>query len=467
MATITLRLAAHPWKPDHYVIVDTDGGMDDLRALNLILASSSIRVLAITTSNGVLDAVTCHMKLRSLLADLHHEGIMTGINDDPSVKALNHQPAFELPWGKTNTDGTAGTMTGAADVVNFVLANTTDPVTFICLGSLSTLKLCLDSCSGLRSRLKTALWSSNCLMDENNFNYNLDRDACRSIAGENLNLHLVDGSMTQMLYSAAMAEKIRSLPGDYAAGIGTSLTLSGDPFASRAFDEMSVLYLHFPTLFTSDTTGGMVCHRISALASGSQFQDGYLQVLRGQTSVKRQVLSRFPADTSWYQEDIRPMLRKTLDAYGSEEWNACVLANELHGHLGVYAVIGVKMGIRAREYFGTGIDEMHIVSYAGSVTPFSCLNDGLQVSTGATLGHGLITVSAEPRRDAAAEFTCMGRRIRLELKESHRLQIEKEIGEYSRIYGISSELYWELVRRAAIKYWGGWDRNDIFDLTVY
>ena len=50
------------------------------------------------------------------------------------------------------------------------------------------------------------------------------------------------------------------------------------------------------------------------------------------------------------------------------------------------------MGIRAREYFNTGVDEFSAVSFAGSIPPLSCMNDGIQVSTGATPGHGLLTV---------------------------------------------------------------------------
>ena len=81
-----------------------------------------------------------------------------------------------------------------------------------------------------------------------------------------------------------------------------------------------------------------------------------------------------------------------IKKYGMDEWNSGVLANELHRHLGVFAIIGVKMGIRAREYFNTGVDEFSVRSFAGSIPPVSCFNDGLQVSTGATPGHGLLTV---------------------------------------------------------------------------
>ena len=79
-----------------------------------------------------------------------------------------------------------------------------------------------------------------------------------------------------------------------------------------------------------------------------------------------------------------------------KEWKIVVLTNEFHEHMGIYSILGAKMGLRAREYFHLGIDELEILSFAGSTPPVSCLNDGLQVSTGATLGHGTITLGEGP-----------------------------------------------------------------------
>ena len=63
---ISLSLFSHPWKPAHYVIIDTDGGIDDIRAINFLLASPNVRVLAITTSSGALSAENAFLKVRSL-----------------------------------------------------------------------------------------------------------------------------------------------------------------------------------------------------------------------------------------------------------------------------------------------------------------------------------------------------------------------------------------------------------------
>ncbi|MBM3251284.1 MAG: hypothetical protein FJZ11_00680 [Candidatus Omnitrophica bacterium] len=68
-------------------------------------------------------------------------------------------------------------------------------------------------------------------------------------------------------------------------------------------------------------------------------------------------------------------------------------AIKFHGHLGPWLVIGLFMGdyglrkIKAKRYFGAQI----AVSIPNK-KPFSCLIDGLQLSSGCTLGKGNIRV---------------------------------------------------------------------------
>ena len=84
---LAFTLGAHPWKSQYYVIVDTDCGLDDFRAICLLLSSPNVRILAITTSDGVIDATNGFYKVKSLLNEMHHEGILVGCNPDQAVKA--------------------------------------------------------------------------------------------------------------------------------------------------------------------------------------------------------------------------------------------------------------------------------------------------------------------------------------------------------------------------------------------
>ena len=60
-----------------------------------------------------------------------------------------------------------------------------------------------------------------------------------------------------------------------------------------------------------------------------------------------------------------------------------------HGHLGPYVVIGYRMGKLARERFE---GKMTAVVFTGSHPPMSCLIDGVQFTTGCTMGKNNIFV---------------------------------------------------------------------------
>ena len=150
-------------------------------------------------------------------------------------------------------------------------------------------------------------------------------------------------------------------------------------------------------------------------------------------------------------------MKGIIQKHGKEEWRIGVLTNELHGHLGIYAIVGAKMGLRARQYFHIGLDDISILSHAGSVPPLSCMNDGLQVSTGGTLGHGLITVSLAPPFQPKADFTFKAKSVCLRLKDEYWDIIREDIKKGIELWGLNTEDYWKYVRKLALNYWLEWE----------
>lgn len=59
-------------------------------------------------------------------------------------------------------------------------------------------------------------------------------------------------------------------------------------------------------------------------------------------------------------------------------------AQELHGHLGPFLVIGVKIGELAKKELNGKMEALIKVPIA---TPFSCIIDGIQASTQCTVGN--------------------------------------------------------------------------------
>ncbi|MCR3884510.1 formylmethanofuran dehydrogenase subunit E family protein [Methanotrichaceae archaeon M04Ac] len=90
-------------------------------------------------------------------------------------------------------------------------------------------------------------------------------------------------------------------------------------------------------------------------------------------------------------------------------------AVEFHGHLGPFLVLGVRMGhLAKRELGSSGFEGMRAVAKTGNVPSLSCLLDGIQISTGCTMGNGKI--SAEPPGIPEAEFSAGEKKVTIRAK---------------------------------------------------
>jgi pyrimidine-specific ribonucleoside hydrolase len=120
------------------------------------------------------------------------------------------------------------------------------------------------------------------------------------------------------------------------------------------------------------------------------------------------------------------------------------------------------MGIRAREILEAPFDALKVISHAGNRPPLSCMNDGLQVSTGASLGRGTISVSDEQPAPAAS-FIYGNSKLRLTVKEDYKAAIRKDIkAAVSRYGGLNAE-YFAHIRGLSIRYWLDLDRMKLFN----
>jgi len=176
------------------------------------------------------------------------------------------------------------------------------------------------------------------------------------------------------------------------------------------------------------------------------------------------MLESCPVDPSAFRQDVRSYVPEIVKKYGLEEWKACLLTNELHRHLGVYSIIGAKMGVRARELLMAPFDTLEVISEAGKKPPLSCINDGLQVSTGASLGRGTITVNEGGAPKAV--FIYGKKKLTLKIKPNIVEQIEKDFASAVKQYGGVNPEYFAHVRKIAMDYWLKLDRAEIFEETL-
>lgn len=460
-------LDAHPWKPSHYVIVDTDGGTDDMKAISMLLASPDVRVLAVIASPGVLSAENTYIKVKSLLNSFYHEGIPVGINTDVRFTGKEMPVALAYSWGPED-DINPADAPRYTDLVKATIKAEKTNFSFICLGGASTAWSVIRDIPEARQRISDFIWSADGMTDTGGFNYNIDKASSRDLLRQEIPVKIVRRALIpgQQFYSGEFTDQIEKAGSVYALRISDFLlseTARSHSFSYDATDEMVPVFLHFPGLFVSNTQGNVSDCTPSV---SDEMKASVIKILRGETVERNQVIRTLPDNPSFYFDDIAPSVTAIINRYGIDEWISGVIANELHRHLGVFAIVGVKMGIRAREYFNTGVDEFSVISYAGSVPPLSCMNDGLQVSTGATPGHGLLRVVNDSPLAPSAEFTYLGHRIRLTLRKELAEKLSSELAEINYIYGLDSNIYWELVRKNSVRYWLSLDRHEIFDIEV-
>ena len=118
------------------------------------------------------------------------------------------------------------------------------------------------------------------------------------------------------------------------------------------WDEMSVIFLNRPSLFKFGLSDSHDHVMTLVTFETEDVRDVYLKLLHhaGDLHLSARhsvVLKAFPDEPALLREDVSPHVKKIIEKYGLEEWKACLLTNELHRHLGIYSLIGAKMGIRS------------------------------------------------------------------------------------------------------------------------
>ena len=112
---------------------------------------------------------------------------------------------------------------------------------------------------------------------------------------------------------------------------------------------------------------------------------------------------------------------------------------QFHGHIGPYAVIGYRMGKIANEKLGKDPFNKKAQVWTGSVPPMSCVIDGIQMSSGCTIGKGNLKLLSG-KIPKALFLTNDGKQIEIHLLESIKNEIDKNVNEQN-IISYSEDLF--------------------------
>jgi pyrimidine-specific ribonucleoside hydrolase len=464
------QLDAHSGKPKYHVIIDTDGALDDLRAITMLLAENDIRVLAITCSQGTLLPDSVHQKVRSLLATYHHEGIPigTGKEIDRELPAWSSFAQL-IDWGATNPDNSLADRVNAMELLSRTLKNYHDEITLIALGSLKTYVDWLNASPDVIPKIERIIWYNDQEV-ESGFNYKLSPESYDKIHQSDIPLDIISANSGKSLINKTYLETLSEGKSLYAHQI---LSVHEQPGVEerinqghmQLWDDLIPIYLAVPLFFQVDKTDNNI--RFISLSKGItdfMLYHTIRDLLESSAATNNRVFDHFPVDSSLYKPEYAAMMQETIEKFGLIEWKAICMTNEIHGHTGIYSIIGAKMGIRAMEYFNVGINNLSVVTFAGNTPPLSCFNDGIQISTGSTIGQGLIRIADSISTIPSAIFQCNDQKVTISLRPDIAERMKEEIKYGVQQFGLHDDRYWLYIEKLAIEYWYSFNRYDIFNI---
>lgn len=449
------------------VIIDTDCAFDDLQAINILLSRTDVDIYAIIASEGSLNPDEGADKIRSLLHEWNKDKI-------PVIKGKEiNGPAPQ--WRSFNQKISWGHFDGETPIYAFDffndLSNSEVTFTFICLGTLTSANILRNDFPGFFKTINRIIWYNNSVYPPEGFNYNYDRSSAdvflkdcpvRLEVISNLNnskLRFNQEITDNINTGSKLSEQLKKI---YIQPAVREKIEEGHFFLH---DELIPVYYLNPELFDMTIKLPETKIRFTEHFNCEAVKEVFIDLIEGKyENGNNVVFNAFPSKREFFNYDVRQIMDSAISRYGAEEWKACVITDEFHGHLGVFSIVGAKMGIKAREIFNVGPDYLTVFSFAGSVPPYSCINDGIQVSTGATLGQGTIEVSADSITRPEAIFRYKGKSMKLVLKKEYLDRVNKDISEGIVLFGLADDGYWKMVRQSALRYWVEWDRNKIFEV---
>src|SRR4030043_399663 len=462
-----------PCKSTHNVIIDTDGAIDDMRAISLLLTRHEITIKAILTTDGSLPPDESVENIRSLLHEFNYDSIPLAIGD--KLKGVNppwRQFNRKINWGEKSISKIRGL--NAVDLLSEKLNTTDEKIILVCLGPMTNIANLIKKDPTLLKKIERVIWYNQSVQPLQGFNYDCNKDNADIVFQSNIRIDVISNlEKEEALFDTSLYVISKQSETPLAKVLYNVHTqpvvfekLKQNHF--RLCDDLVALYITNPELFEINTMIYKINIRYNQDYNVEGIKEAIGDMING-TYVSEQnvVFNRFPDQREMFDYDVRPIMDSAIARYGYDEWKASVMTDEFHGHLGVFSIVGAKMGIKARELFGVGTDMLEVITYAGTRPPYSCLNDGIQVSTGATLGMGTIHLAADTITRPSAIFRFKGRAIRISLKQEYLEKIGTHINEGIVKFGLMDDGYWKLIRRNALKYWLEWDRNVIFDIVEF
>jgi inosine-uridine nucleoside N-ribohydrolase len=457
-----LPVLAHTVEDHPRLVVDCDAGLDDLVALALALQHARVEMTAVVATEGALGRDEAALAVERLLHRMNRSdvGVFLGAGG-------GGEPP---PFRATATDLVRRALDSEAPVLRRPLAphayaKEGRKTTVLVLGPLTSLAAALREEPGIREGIEEVIVAGPADPAES-WNLSRDPEALATLAASGLPCEFVAtgeearkperwGEPGTWARATAPAETflrhLLSIPdvrGHYLTSLGP------------LHDELAFLYYAESKAFRETGTKGEF-----AAADRDAVLETFLRMLRrGRQANRRVVLADRPLPDEMLRQDVRARRRSIVAKNGEVEWFSELLMNEIHEHLGAYSVIGVKMGLRAAEILNAPRHAMIVTSRVPAGPPVSCMNDGLIVGTGCTVGRDLFRHEPGKPGEVRATFSYNGREVTLTLKPAYRARIRDTIRGLLEKHTLEDEEYWTGVRELGLTIWEDWHRLDLFEV---
>jgi len=457
LTLIALSGYAHK-KASWNVVIDTDGAADDFRMLQIVLASPDFNLNAVCTSDGVLAPEQSAAKIKGMLNFYHHEGIPVAAGKSLN-KAFSHREfANALNWpGQPSSDFSQNAIELYMQSLNLHSRKNV----IIASGPLTNLAELFKKHPESISKIDEILWYHN--PAKPGMNYLRDTESADFVMQSFPEITLIHAGNSQITLNEEFLSFLKSINNSYVNSLSDFLyqdRLANHNYLGKypVWDECLPMFLLFPEIFKQTDAG--------FTPNSSDLLMNILAVLHINRPIEGVVWQKNSTEKSYLRDDVYAITDSLIQKFGYNEFQVLAMTSEFHGHLGLYSIMGAKMGLRAMQYFSVGLDELEVWSYAGKNPPLSCMHDGLQFSTGASLGYGTIHVVEDVEFSPKAKFAYGDREILIQLKPELQAQFQKDIKNSIEKYGLLTDAYWDEIRRIGLDYWLSLDKNKIFTIRV-
>jgi formylmethanofuran dehydrogenase subunit E len=367
-------------------IIDTDMGLDDIRALMALLADSTINIQGILTVEGSAAIGKATDNLIGMLETYHIESIpvLMGYNNPNLIPPSCRIQANETGGSKFPPPRNLSALKLTPAVFEELIHHTNNS-NYLALGPLGNLAKITREYPEAFKRIKK-IWIPAMIKENRLTDWNLlyDPESAQQVFNSVPNIEIIDLS----IFSKQEAIPFLSSLKDNSSSVQwISSTLKHSLNSSEHLflydDIVSAAVINEDLIETSNQTYS--CR----LFDNKYFEltpdpDGNIRII----SIKNVSAVLATLKNQWQIGPLRGHAEIRNHAVPVRD-----LLRTFHGHLGPYVVIGYRMGklalkeLNSDGHFGLSVEVHSILK-----PPFSCLIDGIQLGSGCTLGKRNIQI---------------------------------------------------------------------------